>query len=156
MNSIAFWVYPSSIKLIWVLKKVSIEFSTYIDSIQTQTIHTTINFFHPLQNLKKKPSIFEEILFPNTISKHQKGSNELMRYWKCFQWKVWVTLPCSHWSSLSCTKNFKRALFLENLDACTRTVLCSELQGNISRHILDFLAEEVRRVERINQSAYVC
>jgi hypothetical protein len=81
MNSIAFWVYPSSIKLIWVLKKVSIEFSTYIDSIQTQTIHTTINFFHPLQNLKKKPSIFEEILFPNTIqtSKRVEWAHALLK-----------------------------------------------------------------------------
>jgi hypothetical protein len=64
MSLIAFWVYPSSIKLIFGLKNVSIEFSTYIYNIQTQTIHTTINFFHPLQTLKKKPSIFEEILFP--------------------------------------------------------------------------------------------
>jgi hypothetical protein len=40
----------------------------------------------------------------------------------------------------------------------TRTVLCSELQGNISRHVLDFLAEEVRRVEAVgtNKSNCIC
>jgi hypothetical protein len=86
-----------------------------------------------------------------------------MRYWKCFQWKVWVTsakngnqsIPYAHTMFIELHKEFQKSI-ISREPRFTRTVLCFELQGNISRYVLDFLAEEVRRVEATGTNKSKC
>jgi hypothetical protein len=121
-----------------VFKIVSIEFSTYIDIIQTETIHTTINFFHPLQTLQKNPPFLKKFCFQHTI----QTSNRVEWAYAPLKMSPMKSLAdiCKKWESINTMltlifielhKEFQKSI-ISREPRFTRTVLCSELLGNIS------------------------
>jgi hypothetical protein len=145
-----------------VLKMFQLSFPLIYIQFKHKQYTPLSTFFIHFKPLKKNPPFLKKFCFQHTIqtSNRVEWAHALLKMFPMKSlgdiWKKWKSINIMLTRMfIELHKKFQKSI-ISRESRFTRTVLRSELQGNIFRHVPYFLAEEVRRVEATGTNKSKC